>query len=78
MEPRFGEWFAFVERNRRPTESLLAAQQRLTMDAVFDFYGDDVPSIARCLAVNPSTISCMKKKRDNEARTLRLVREQSA
>lgn len=77
FEPRFAEFFAFAERSRRPTETLLAAMQRVTMDAVFDFYGDDVPSIARALSVNPSTVAHMKRRRDDDRKLLRLV-EKSA
>ncbi len=77
IAPHFLDWFVYVERNREPNESFLAAQQRLAMDAFFEFYGDDVPAISRALAVNPSTIAHMKKRRNNEARTMRLVREQA-
>jgi len=78
VDPRFGEWVAFIERNRKPDESWLAAQQRVSMDLFFDFYGNDIPGISRALAVNPSTVACMQKRRYDAARTLRLVKEQSA
>jgi hypothetical protein len=68
LEPRFAEFFAYIERQRRPTESFFTATQRVIRDVVFEFYGDDCHGIARALAVNPSTIQSMRKKRQAEAK----------
>lgn len=78
LHPRFGDFFAYAERQRRQDESLLDSMNRIAVDLAVSVHGENPEALADVLSLGRTSGYRMLNARKAEREAARFRKEQIA